>query len=72
MPKYYFAIADMAEDENCVLCDAYMEVDFPYEVDDSVVAKFAVEQMPSLAGRLRAVSEAEYLYHTEEDADENT
>ena len=67
MPKYYFAIADMAVDENGVGCDAYAMLDFPYEADDSLAAEFVIAQMPSLAGRLRAVSEAEYLEHTDGD-----
>ena len=70
MPKYYFAVAEMTEEEDGTLSDAYSEVDFPYDVKDQIVIDFLVRQMPSLAGKLRPLTREEYLEHTEEE-DEN-
>lgn len=67
MLKYYFAVTEMAEDENGNLCDAYSEVDFPYDVKDQIVMDFLVRQMPSLAGKLRPITREEYEFHTEEE-----
>lgn len=68
MPKYYFAVAEMAEDENGNLCDAYSEVSFPYDDgNEQIVMDFLVSQMPSLKGKLRPITREEYLEHTEEE-----
>lgn len=45
MPKYYFAIAQMTEEEDGTLSDAYSEVDFPYDVKDQIVMDFLVRQI---------------------------
>lgn len=67
MPKYYFAVAEMTEEEDGTLSDAYSEVDFPYDVKDQIVMDFLVRQMPSLDGKLRPITREEYLEHTEEE-----
>lgn len=68
MPEYYFAVADMAVDDEGNTFDAYMKVDFPCEASVEDVMKFTVTQMPSLEGLLRPVSVEEYMEATDEDA----
>ena len=67
MPKYYFAVAEMTEEEDGTLSDAYSEVDFPCDVKDQIVMDFLVMQMPSLAGKLRPITREEYMEHMEEE-----
>lgn len=66
MPNYYFAVSEMAEDENGNLCDAYMKVKFPCEASVNDVMAYAVYCMPSLEGKLRPVSHDEYEEVTED------
>lgn len=70
MPKYYFAISEMVEEEDGTLSDAYSEVDFPYDVKDDIVIDFLARQMPSLAGKLRPITKEEYEANTEEEVDD--
>lgn len=66
MPEYFFAISEMAKDENGELCDAYMKVDFPVDASVDDVMAYAVYCMPALDGKLRPVSREEYEGNMEE------
>ena len=67
MPEYYFAVYEMAEDEDGSLCDAYMKIDFPIETTPDVVMEYAASVMPSLKGKMRPVSREEYDGNEEGD-----
>lgn len=67
MPKYYFSIAEMGEEEDGTICDVHFEVDTPYDVEDQLLMDFLVQQMPLLEGKLRPITREEYIEHTEED-----